>query len=68
MGDCRYCGKKAGLLRSAHRECREARDAGWSEMVDEAARAAASRGFSQTQLRLDLLAIAQRSFFGWRWH
>ncbi len=63
MGDCRYCGKKAGLLRSAHRECREASDAGWSEMVDEAARAAASRGFSQTQLRLDLLAIAQRSFF-----
>ena len=63
MGDCRHCGNKAGLFRSVHRECREAHDAGWSQMVEAAARAAASRGFSQTQLRLDLLAIAQRSYF-----
>ena len=63
MGDCQHCGEKAGLFRSAHGECRSVHNAGWDEMVAVAARAAESPGFSQTQLRLDLLAIAQRSFY-----
>ena len=63
MGDCRHCGKKAGIFRSVHGECRDIRNAGWEEMVAAASRAAESPGFSQSRLRLDLLAIAQRSFF-----
>ena len=63
MGDCRYCGEKARFLRSVHRECQEMRDRGWEEMVAVAAQAAGSLNFSQTQLRLDLLQIAQRSYY-----
>ncbi len=63
MGNCRHCGEKAGFLRSAHRECQDLKDRGWEEMVAVAAQAAGSPSFSQTQLRLDLLEIAQRSHF-----
>lgn len=63
MGDCRHCGKKAGFFRSAHRECEEIRSRGWEEMVAAAAQAAGTSSFSSTQLRLDLLDIAKRSFF-----
>ena len=63
MGDCRHCGKKAGIFRSVHGDCRKIHEAGWEEMVAVAARTAGSPGFSQTQLRLDLLTVAQRTFF-----
>ncbi len=63
MADCKHCGNKAGFLRRVHGECQSARDRGWQEMVATAAQAAAAPGFSQTQLRRDLLDIAKRSFF-----
>ncbi len=63
MGDCRYCGEKAGFLRNTHRECQEIKDKGWEEMVYIAAQAAGSLSFSHTQLRQDLLAVAQRSYY-----
>ena len=46
MGDCRHCGKKAGIFRSVHGVCKAAHDAGWEEMVAVAARAAEGPGFS----------------------
>lgn len=33
MGDCRYCGKPAGLWRSVHRECQTRHDAGRAEIM-----------------------------------
>lgn len=63
MGDCRHCGKKAGFLRSTHRECQDIKDRGWEEMVALTAQAAGSFGFSQTQVRLDLMEIAKRSYY-----
>ena len=63
MGDCRHCGNKAGFLRRVHRECEDIRDRGWEEMVAAAAQAAGSFSFSHTQLRLDLLEIAKRSYY-----
>ena len=62
MGDCRYCGEKAGFLRRVHRECQDARDRGWEEMVTLAAQAAGSPRFSHRQLKLDLSEITQRSY------
>lgn len=33
MGDCRHCGKPAGLLRSVHKECQAKHDSGKAEIV-----------------------------------
>ena len=33
MGDCKYCGKPAGILRSKHKECQHKFDSGINEIV-----------------------------------
>lgn len=33
MGDCRYCGKPAGLLRSVHKECQAKHESGKAEII-----------------------------------
>lgn len=33
MGDCKYCGKPAGLLRSVHKECETKHDSGKAEIM-----------------------------------
>ena len=53
---------RAGIFRSVHGECKTTHNDGWEEMVAMAARAAESPGFSQSQLRLQMLGVAQRSF------
>ena len=63
MANCKHCGQKAGFLRSAHSQCKTAHEQGWQEMVAAATQAAAGPAFSQTQLRLDLLDIAKRSYY-----
>ena len=63
MANCKHCGQKAGFLRRAHSQCKTAHEQGWQEMVAAATQAAAGPTFSQTQLRLDLLDIAKRSFY-----
>ena len=64
MANCKHCGQKAGFLRSAHGQCKTAHEHGWQEIVAAAAQAADGPTFSQTQLHLELLDIAKRSFYG----
>ena len=33
MGDCKYCGKSAGIFRAKHQECEEKYNLGLQEMV-----------------------------------
>ena len=42
--------------------CRRTHQAGWNEMVQLAAQAAASRTFDEKSLRLNLAEIARRSY------
>lgn len=63
MGDCRLCGPESGFLRGLHRKCHSLQESGWDEMVEMATRTAESSGFSQAPLRLDLMAVPQRSFY-----
>ena len=63
MGDCRLCGPEAGFLRGLHRKCHSLQESGWDEMEEMATRTAESSGFSQAPLRLDLMAVPQRSFY-----
>lgn len=53
MGDCRYCGKPAGLLRSVHKECDVKHNSGKEEissLIEEAAKNAASIGSLKKKL------------------
>ena len=61
-GTCRFCNQKAGILRREHQGCRRTHQAGWNEMVQLAAQAAASRTFDEKSLRLNLAEIARRSY------
>ena len=61
-GTCPHCGQKAGILSREHPECRRTFQAGWDEMVNLAAQAAASRTFDEKSLRLSLAEIARRSY------
>ena len=58
--NCRYCGQQTSLLQRDHRECRQTHQAGFAEMVQFAAQAAA-HSFNEAALRQTLQAIAQRS-------
>ena len=61
-GTCPHCGQKAGILSREHPECRRTHQAGWNEMLNLAAQAAASRTFDEKSLRLSLAEIARRSY------
>ena len=62
MGNCRLCGEKAGFLRRLHSQCDSIRANGLQEMSELAARAVSAPGIRETQLRSDLLDVAQRSY------
>ena len=64
MGNCTYCGKRAGFLRSKHQECAEAYKTGWREMVARARNAANTVDFNEAALHAELAAIAERSWAG----
>ena len=53
-GTCRHCRRKAGVVARTHRECKEAFDAGWQQMVLIAADAARTHDFDEKTLRLAL--------------
>ena len=50
-GTCRYCGEKAGRTQQSHPECEQAREETWQGMVQAAAQAAGTLGFSEASLR-----------------
>jgi hypothetical protein len=59
MSVCKYCGQRAGFLRSVHRECHEKHDAGWNEMLELVAKAAETgSGIDTLQTRLTQVASA----------
>ena len=62
MGNCRYCGHKAGWFRSSHKECEAAHHAGRQRMVSMVAQVANRRDFSEAALLNDLAAIASSSY------
>ena len=64
MGDCAYCGQRAGFLRRRHRGCHEAHAEGVAEMARLARQAASAGGFSADALRTQLAEVAERSFAG----
>ena len=60
-GTCHHCGKKTGILRRIHPECRQTHQIGFTEMVQLSAQAASAHTFNEAALRQTLEAIAQRS-------
>ena len=61
---CRYCGRKAGMLRRRHHHqgCEETHRTGWQEMVSLVTQAAMGHSFNEAVLRQSLSAIANRSY------
>lgn len=64
MGDCRHCGKPAGLLRRRHRDCEDVHRRGRRRVVELAADAAASDEFSEAALVTLARDIAAGAFMG----
>ena len=64
MADCKFCRKKAGLLRGKHKECEGINASGRREMAAVVAQAASAPHFSEAALHISLSAIAQRSWIG----
>ena len=62
MGNCKYCGGKAGFMRRKHKECDTAYQTGRQQMVALVVEAAGKPDFSETALRNDLSAIAGGSY------
>ena len=62
MGACKYCGQKAGFLRSKHKECESTYQAGRQQMTAMIAQAAGRPGFSEAALLDDLSIIANGSY------
>ncbi len=62
MGDCRYCGQKAGFLRGKHKECESAHQVGRQQMVALVADSASRADFSEAALLDDLKVIAGSSY------
>ena len=62
MGDCRYCGQKAGFLRGKHKECESTHQAGRQQMVALVAQAAGQAHFNEAALHAKLEDIARVSY------
>ena len=62
MGQCSYCGEKAGFFKSQHKACRSRYSYGFQQMVDMAAEAATRSDFNETTLRSSLAGIASQSY------
>jgi hypothetical protein len=61
MGNCKYCGKSAGFLKSEHSECFEKHTSGWTLMINSAKDAAFSGRGLETLAEL-LKSIAIQSY------
>ena len=62
MGDCKYCGQKAGFLRRSHQECESAHQAGREAMVGMVIAAAGQPDFNESSLLDELSVVADQSF------
>ena len=62
MGDCKYCGKSAGFLRSKHRECEQTHMGGLQEMEMRVQQEAIAPNLNKAALLQDLATISQRSW------
>jgi hypothetical protein len=60
MGDCKYCAKPAGFLRSSHSNCKVANEKALSAIID-AARFALKGSSALDPLRSSILSIAHQS-------
>ena len=60
MGNCRFCGEKAGFLRRQHGQCKDRHQTGIQEMIELAAQSAGTPNFSEAALRQSLDSIAAR--------
>lgn len=62
MGNCKYCGQKAGFLRRSHKDCDNAHQTGRQQMIALVADAAGESNFSEAALLSDLETIAAGSY------
>ena len=62
MGHCRYCGHRAGWLRSSHRQCAATYRQGLAQMVDLVAAASGRPDFTQRRMLRILDGLAQQCY------
>ena len=62
MGHCRYCGHRAGWLRSSHRQCVATYRQGLAQMVDLVAAASVRPDFTQRRMLRILDGLAQQCY------
>ena len=62
MGNCKYCGNKAGFMRAMHKECATAHEAGWQRIVTLATDAAGKSDINEAVSLDELSAVARGSF------
>ena len=62
MAQCRYCGHRAGWLRSSHRQCAATYRQGLAQMVDLVVAASGRPDFTQRRMLRILDALAQQCY------
>ena len=62
MGHCRFCGHRAGWLRSSHRQCAATYRQGLAQMVDLVVAASGRPDFTQRRMLRILDALAQQCY------
>ena len=62
MGHCRYCGHRAGWLRSSHRQCAATYRQGLAQLVDLVAVASVRPDFTQRRMLRILDGLAQQCY------
>ncbi|MCY3796233.1 MAG: hypothetical protein OXG84_00370 [Chloroflexi bacterium] len=62
MGKCKYCGKTAGILRAAHRDCSQRNSAGKKKIVDLVHHAASKAYVQISVLEKEIYSIADTGF------
>ena len=62
MGHCRYCGHRAGWLRSSHRQCAATYRQGLAQMVDLVVAASVRPDFTQRRMLRILDGLAQQCY------
>ena len=62
MGHCRYCGHRAGWLRSSHRQCADTYRQGLALMLDLVAAASGQPDFTQRHMLRILDGLAQQCY------